>query len=443
VKLDLSSNQLEGKLGTEFSRWPQGAFVGNAELCGSPLRGCGSGGGGRSSALHSASVALVSAAVTLAVVLLIIVLALMAVRRRGRRSGEMNCTVSSTSSGSANRPLVIKGSAGREFRWEVIMEATANLSDQFAIGSGGSGTVYRAELPTGETVAVKRIAHVDSDVLLHDKSFTREVRILGRIRHRHLVKLLGFVSCHDGSMLVYEFMENGSLYDWLHGGGGTRKKWVLSWEARLKVAAGLGKGVEYLHHDCVPRIMHRDIKSSNVLLDGDMEAHLGDFGLAKAVAEKRQAGFGKDCTESASCFAGSYGYIAPGNHLSAPGIHNFCFQTMAICAYYLPYDCCILCRVCVLPEGVREERCLQHGHCAHGACHRAHADRQDLQRRHGHGEVGAVWDRCSATSPGAGVRPRSEAARATSGVVDDGDARGGAPVYKDSARGEADGETGF
>jgi hypothetical protein len=314
VELDLSSNRLEGRLGDEFSRWPQGAFTGNVALCGSHLRGCGGGGGGRST-LHSASIALVSAAVTLTIVLLAIVLVLMVVRRRRRGSGEVNCTVFSSSLGNTNRQLIIKGSARREFRWEAIMEATANLSDQFAIGSGGSGTVYRAELSTGETVAVKRILHMDSDVLLHDKSFAREIKILGRVRHRHLVKLLGFL-CHGaggdrgGSMLIYEYMENGSLYDWLHGGSGDGKKSVLSWDARLKVAAGLVQGVEYLHHDCVPRVVHRDIKSSNVLLDGDMEAHLGDFGLAKAVAENRQGG--KECTESASFFAGSYGYMAPG-----------------------------------------------------------------------------------------------------------------------------------
>jgi serine/threonine protein kinase len=101
------------------------------------------------------------------------------------------------------------------------------------------------------------------------------------------------------------------VYEWLHEGSGDGKKRVLSWDARLKVAAGLVQGVEYLHHDCVPRVVHRDIKSSNVLLDSDMEAHLGDFGLAKAIAENRQGG-GKDCTESASFFAGSYGYMAPG-----------------------------------------------------------------------------------------------------------------------------------
>jgi tRNA A-37 threonylcarbamoyl transferase component Bud32 len=373
------------------------------------LRGCGS--RNSHSALHAATIALVSAAVTLLIVLLIIMLALMAVRRRAR-GGEVNCTAfSSSSSGSANRQLVVKGSARREFRWEAIMEATANLSDQFAIGSGGSGTVYRAELSTGETVAVKRIAHMDSDMLLHDKSFTREVKILGRVRHRHLVKLLGFVTSREcgggGGMLVYEYMENGSLYDWLHGGSDGRKKQTLSWDARLKVAAGLAQGVEYLHHDCVPRIVHRDIKSSNVLLDGDMEAHLGDFGLAKAVAENRQAAFGKDFTESASCFAGSYGYIAPGNFNG--NLKCYRNSRVQLLTVDVPH---YLCRVCLLPEGDGEERRLQHGHRADGARQRALADRQDLRRRHGHGEVGAVKDGRAVAGPGAGVRSCSEAAGA-------------------------------
>ncbi|KAJ0982875.1 hypothetical protein J5N97_011130 [Dioscorea zingiberensis] len=101
-------------------------------------------------------------------------------------------------------------------------------------------------------------------------------------------------------------MENGSVWDWLHNSQvSNKKKKELNWETRMKIAIGLAKGVEYLHHDCVPRIIHRDIKTSNVLLDGDMEAHLGDFGLAKAVVNP--AGY----TESTSWFAGSYGYIAP------------------------------------------------------------------------------------------------------------------------------------
>lgn len=187
------------------------------------------------------------------------------------------------------------------------MDATNNLSDEFIIGSGGSGTVYRVELPTGETVAVKKISLKD-EYLLH-KSFIREVKTLGRIKHRHLVKLIGCCSNrHKGNgcnLLIYEFMENGSVWDWLHGNALKLKK-NLDWDTRFKIALGLAQGMEYLHHDCVPKIIHRDIKSSNILLDSNMDAHLGDFGLAKAIVESLDSN-----TESTSCFAGSYGYIAP------------------------------------------------------------------------------------------------------------------------------------
>ncbi|URE36690.1 LRR receptor-like serine threonine-protein kinase [Musa troglodytarum] len=201
----------------------------------------------------------------------------------------------------------------RELTWKAIMEATCNLSHEFAIGSGGSGIVYRAELPTGETVTVKKILHNNREnLMLQENSFVREVKTLGRIRHRHLANLLGCLSSNHGEhLLIYEYMENGSLWDWLHKPEKSQKRnRELSWEARLRIAIGLAKGVEYLHHDCVPSILHRDIKSGNVLLDGDMEAHLGDFGLAKAAAESR----GRDSTgntESGTCFAGSYGYVAP------------------------------------------------------------------------------------------------------------------------------------
>lgn len=184
-----------------------------------------------------------------------------------------------------------------------------NLSTEFIIGSGGSGTVYKAELFNGEIVAIKRIPSKDD--LLLDKSFAREIKTLWRIRHRHLVRLMGYCNNRgEGSnLLIYEHMENGSVWDWLHKQPANNKtKKCLDWEARLKIAVGLAQGIEYLHHDCVPKIIHRDIKSSNILLDSNMEAHLGDFGLAKAIKDN----YDSFNTESNMWFAGSYGYIAPG-----------------------------------------------------------------------------------------------------------------------------------
>jgi serine/threonine protein kinase len=186
------------------------------------------------------------------------------------------------------------------------MEATHYLNEEFMIGSGGSGKVYKAELKNGETIAVKKILWKDD--LMSNKSFNREVKTLGTIRHRHLVKLMGYCSSKaDGlNLLIYEYMANGSVWDWLHANENTKKKEVLGWETRLKIALGLAQGVEYLHYDCVPPIVHRDIKSSNVLLDSNIEAHLGDFGLAKILTGNYDTN-----TESNTMFAGSYGYIAP------------------------------------------------------------------------------------------------------------------------------------
>jgi len=229
-----------------------------------------------------------------------------------KASSEGGSTFSSSFS-NTNRRLLNPKSPGRrlEYRWEEIMEATKNLSDAYIIGSGGSGTVYKAEFAYGETVAVKKILRKD-DVML-DKSFAREIRTLGRVRHRHLVKLIGHCSNKGAglNLLIYEYMENGSVWDWLHGQErSSLKPWKeLDWETRLSIAVGLAQGVEYLHHDCVPKIVHRDIKSSNLLLDSNMEAHLGDFGLAKQLHSNYDP---LNDTESSTWFAGSYGYIAPG-----------------------------------------------------------------------------------------------------------------------------------
>ncbi|XP_024532303.1 leucine-rich repeat receptor-like serine/threonine-protein kinase BAM2 [Selaginella moellendorffii] len=186
------------------------------------------------------------------------------------------------------------------------------LSEDNVIGRGGSGTVYKAMMRSGELVAVKRLASCPvnsgkrssgSRSSHDDFGFSAEVQTLGKIRHMNIVKLLGFCSNHETNLLVYEYMPNGSLGEVLHGVG-TKACPVLDWETRYKVAVQAANGLCYLHHDCSPLIVHRDVKSNNILLDSNLRAHVADFGLAKLFQ-------GSDKSESMSSVAGSYGYIAP------------------------------------------------------------------------------------------------------------------------------------
>ncbi|KAH9311314.1 hypothetical protein KI387_026349 [Taxus chinensis] len=178
------------------------------------------------------------------------------------------------------------------------------LDEDNVIGTGGAGKVYKATLSNGETVAVKRLwssgkSREEAD--FNDNGFKAEVDTLGKIRHKNIVKLWCCCTHRDSNLLVYEYMPNGSLGDLLHG----PKASVLDWPIRYKIAVGASQGLAYLHHDCVPAIAHRDVKSNNILLDGNFVAHVADFGLAKIL---ESCGKG---TDSMSTIAGSYGYIAP------------------------------------------------------------------------------------------------------------------------------------
>ena len=182
-------------------------------------------------------------------------------------------------------------------------EICASLKDENLIGTGGSGRVYKVKLKTGQTVAVKKLCGGSKEPET-EAIFQSEVETLGRIRHSNIVKLL--LSCSDEGfrVLVYEYMENGSLGEVLHG---DKSQGLLDWQQRLKIAVGAAQGLAYLHHDCVPAIVHRDVKSNNILLDELFSPRIADFGLAKTL--QRGAGEGDGLM---SRVAGSYGYIAPG-----------------------------------------------------------------------------------------------------------------------------------
>lgn len=187
------------------------------------------------------------------------------------------------------------------------------VKDGNVIGRGGAGIVYHGKMPNGIEIAVKKLFNFSSNSH-DDHGFRAEIRTLGNIRHRNIVRLLAFCSNKETNLLVYEYMRNGSLGESLHGQ--TKKGgFLLGWHLRYKIALESAKGLCYLHHDCSPLIVHRDVKSNNILLNSSFEAHVADFGLAKFLVDS-------GASECMSAIAGSYGYIAPGTyHLTLPFFH--------------------------------------------------------------------------------------------------------------------------
>ncbi|GMN40233.1 hypothetical protein TIFTF001_009455 [Ficus carica] len=198
-------------------------------------------------------------------------------------------------------------------------EILDSIKQENLIGKGGSGNVYRVEASNGKELAVKHIwntagskfgpkkARSTTPMLARgtserSKEFDAEVRTLSSIRHVNVVKLYCSITSEDSSLLVYEYLPNGSLWDRLHG----CQKMKLDWNARYEIAVGAAKGLEYLHHGCDRPVIHRDVKSSNILLDEFLKPRIADFGLAKMVQANKN---GRQ--NSTHVIAGTHGYIAP------------------------------------------------------------------------------------------------------------------------------------
>uniref|UniRef100_J3LLL4 non-specific serine/threonine protein kinase n=1 Tax=Oryza brachyantha TaxID=4533 RepID=J3LLL4_ORYBR len=187
---------------------------------------------------------------------------------------------------------------GRWYDLEELEAATGGFGVQNVVGEGGYGTVYRGVLAGGEVVAVKNLLDHKGQA---EKEFKVEVEAIGKVRHKHLVGLVGYCAEGPKRMLVYEFVENGNLEQWLHGDVGPVSP--LTWDIRMKIAVGTAKGIAYLHEGLEPKVVHRDIKSSNILLDKKWNPKVSDFGMAKVL--------GSGSSYVTTRVMGTFGYVAP------------------------------------------------------------------------------------------------------------------------------------
>ncbi|TKY66625.1 G-type lectin S-receptor serine/threonine-protein kinase [Spatholobus suberectus] len=179
-----------------------------------------------------------------------------------------------------------------------LAHATDDFSSDRKLGEGGFGPVYKGTLPDGQEIAVKRLSRRSGQGL---KEFKNEVILCAKLQHRNLVKVLGCCIWEDEKLLIYEYMPNKSLDSFIFDS--TQSK-LLDWPKRFYIISGIARGLLYLHQDSRLRIIHRDLKASNILLDNEMNPKISDFGLARM--------FGGDQIEgNTSKIVGTYGYMAP------------------------------------------------------------------------------------------------------------------------------------
>lgn len=292
--LNVSYNNLAGDIptGNNFSRFSPDSFIANPDLCGYWL----------SSPCHAPRpterVTISKAAIlgialgALVILLMILVAACRPHNPKPFMEGSFDKPVSYSSP-----KLVILHMNMALHVYDDIMRMTENLNEKYIIGYGASSTVYKCVLKNCRPVAIKKLYSHYPQCL---KEFETELETVGSIKHRNLVSLQGYSLSPTGNLLFYDYMENGSLWDLLHG---PTKKKRLDWDTRMRMALGAAQGLAYLHHDCSPRIIHRDVKSSNILLDKEFEAHLTDFGIAKSLCASKSF--------TSTYIMGTIGYIDP------------------------------------------------------------------------------------------------------------------------------------
>ncbi|VVA16004.1 PREDICTED: MDIS1-interacting receptor like [Prunus dulcis] len=304
--LDLSNNNLNGSFPTEIAfpllgnfylsqnNFTYNTFVGNSDLC-RDARGLSRACNSKKNNKKVIIGVLVPVCV-ISVVAITIALILMFHKKT-------KCALKKINSTAQNFENFVSMILQEEvkFTFGEVVKAIDDFHEKYCIGKGGFGRVYKAELLSGQVVAVKRLNMSDSNDIpaINLQSFENEIRTLTNLRHRNIIQLYGFCSRRECIFLLYEYLERGSLGKALYGVEGVTE---LGWATRVKVVKGLAHALSYLHHDCSPPIVHRDVTVNNVLLESDFEARLSDFGTARLISAN---------SSNWTHIVGSFGYMAP------------------------------------------------------------------------------------------------------------------------------------
>jgi hypothetical protein len=312
---NISYNDLEGPIpsGGQFNTFSNSSYDGNPKLCGSMLtHKCLPSTRALSSPKQRDKKTVLAIAFGVffggVATLLLLGLLVVSVKTKGlteknRRENNEDVDAISFYSSSEQTLVMMRMPWGKgdenKLTFADILKATNNFDKENVIGCGGYGLVYKAELHDGSKLAIKKL---HGEMCLMEREFSAEVDTLSTAQHENLVPLWGYCIQGNSRFLVYSYMENGSLDDWLHNRYDDASSF-LDWPTRLKIAQGASLGLSYIHDVCNPQIVHRDIKSSNILLDKEFKAYVADFGLARLIRPNQ--------THVTTELAGTMGYIPP------------------------------------------------------------------------------------------------------------------------------------
>ncbi|GLT40594.1 hypothetical protein SLA2020_147130 [Shorea laevis] len=282
--LDLSYNNLSGQIPITLLHFPKSSFIGNKGL--NDLHPGNKG----NKVLRPIKIILPT---TISLALVSLALLLLCRRIHGAKSRK------AYRSPMKNGDIFSVWNFDGRIAYEDVIEATEDFDIKYCIGTSGYGSVYRAQLPGGKVVALKNLHRREAEEPTFDKSFRNDVKKLTEIRHRNIVKLHGFCLHRRCMFLIYKYMERGRLFCVLRKDDEAVE---LDWNMRLNVIKNTAHALSYLHHDCIPPILHRDISSNNILLNLENEAFVSDFGNSR---------FLDPDSSDYNVLVGTYGYIAP------------------------------------------------------------------------------------------------------------------------------------